>query len=546
MMPGGTDWKENVKQAGKAREALREHCRAWLHGHDETQLDFILAVAITAGGAEEGEKLWGIVVGVSSSGKSEDEKMVFGVADARLSDLTAAGLLSWIGADKKNAKVTGLLTRLPSPAFVVIEDLAPLMSDTADKRNRSKLVAMLRKVYDGEVQRDLGGTPGQASWQGHVTMLAASTKVIDQQSALLDEAGPRWLIYRSKEADSATRVHGARGALSAAEKKAKRARAAGLATEAVRHGRIAFGHMELSDTATGTLGDIAVAVGIMRGNVPRDGYGRREIIGLASTEEPYRLAAQLQLLARAAMAYGYSEERAVGLARTVALGTVPPDRMKALEVLCDGETHNASEIGREKKMHRHVAGRALEDLAQLRITVCTNEDAVIPGISKTWRLARTDEGRISAHVIGGMGVGTKNGKHPPVPPEGEDLEEDPGRERSTADTLFVPGLDGYENPDGTYNWDAIYAMADHTPHAPEGLGGRRTGQALVVADRSAKSLWQHLGGRRAPSPAFPSPGSRATLATWTRWWSSWCAARTASFIRPVSRARLPSASASAR
>ena len=238
-MPGGTDWTENVRAAGKAREDLREHCRDWLHGHDENQLDFILAVAITAGTAAESEKLWGIVVGVSSSGKSEDIKMIFGVADARVSDLTAAGLISWIGADKKNAKTSGLLTRVASPAFIVIEDLAPMLADTGDRHNRSRLVAMLRKVYDGEIQRDLGGTPGQAEWHGHVTMLAASTKVIDQQSAMLDEAGPRWLLYRSTEADAAIRVHGARDKLSAKEKAAKRERAAALAAEAVRHGRIA-------------------------------------------------------------------------------------------------------------------------------------------------------------------------------------------------------------------------------------------------------------------------------------------------------------------
>ena len=196
-------------------------------------------MAITAGTAAESEKLWGIVVGVSSSGKSEDIKMIFGVADARVSDLTAAGLISWIGADKKNAKTSGLLTRVASPAFIVIEDLAPMLADTGDRHNRSRLVAMLRKVYDGEIQRDLGGTPGQAEWHGHVTMLAASTKVIDQQSAMLDEPGPRWLLYRSTEADAAIRVHGARDKLSAKEKAAKRERAAALAAEAVRHGRIA-------------------------------------------------------------------------------------------------------------------------------------------------------------------------------------------------------------------------------------------------------------------------------------------------------------------
>jgi hypothetical protein len=175
--------REARQLAAQARRELHEHNQGWLHDADVNQLDFTLCVAVTGGSTENDEKLWGIIVGGSSSAKSEDIKMVAGTADARLSDLTAAGLISWMGTGK-NMKPTGLLPRLRSPAFVVIEDMAPLLSDTADKRNRSKLIALLRKVYDGEVQRDLGGTPGPLDWYGKVTMLAASTKVIDQLSVV--------------------------------------------------------------------------------------------------------------------------------------------------------------------------------------------------------------------------------------------------------------------------------------------------------------------------------------------------------------------------
>jgi hypothetical protein len=421
---GGTvDPGQAVLAAAQARHELHEHNQGWLHDADVNQLDFTLCVAITGGSAEDDEKPWGIVVGGSSSAKSEDLKMVFGTADARLSDLTAAGLISWMGTGK-NMKRTGLLPRLPVPAFVVIEDLAPLLSDTADKRNRSKLIALLRKVYDGEVQRDLGGTPSPLDWQGKVTMLAASTKVIDQQSALLDEAGPRWLLYRGTEATAADRLDGSGRRLSAEQKAEARKAARELAAKVVRNGRIAFGHMELTEHAAGVLGNIAVAVGILRGSVPRDGYGKREIIGIASTEEPYRLAAQLQLLARAALAFGHDEASAVGLARTVALGTVPPDRMKAMEVLCDGRQHSAPEIGRKQDMHRHVAKRALEDLQQLRVTACVNEDADADDppagwnrMAKLWELAGTTESGVSAHVIKAALLGTKSRNHPPSPPQ---------------------------------------------------------------------------------------------------------------------------------
>lgn len=219
--PGGTDLQQARELAKQARMALHEHNKGWLHDADSSQLDFTLCVAITGGSTDDGEKLWGIVVGGSSSAKSEDIRMVFGVADARLSDLTAAGVISWAGTGR-NMQPTGLLGRLPSPAFVVIEDLAPILSDTADRQNRSKLISILRRVYDGEVQRDLGGSPGQLAWHGRVTMLAASTKVIDQQSALIDEAGPRWLLYRGKESSALTRLAGTGRRVDAAERSAAR------------------------------------------------------------------------------------------------------------------------------------------------------------------------------------------------------------------------------------------------------------------------------------------------------------------------------------
>jgi hypothetical protein len=293
---------------------------------------------------------------------------------------------------------------------------------------------------------------------------------LNQQSALLDEAGPRWLLYRGTEATALARMGGSRRKLSADAKAEARKTAASRAASVVTNGRIAFGQMKLTDHAAGLLGDIAVVTGILRGSVPRDGYGRREIIGLASTEEPYRLVAQLQLLARAAMAFGHTEASAVGLARTVALGTVPPDRMKVMEVLCDGARHNPSEIGRKQDMHRHVARRALEDLEQLRVTGCAYlgdvtktwngevpddpVEAELRGLKKEWQLAGTVESGITAHVIKAGGLARKVVIPSPAP-------LDQGSRNSRKDdyalvSLFVPP---------SLDWAAMWAVADLSAQA---------------------------------------------------------------------------------
>jgi len=112
VRPAGRDWEHSREIAAQVRAGLDEHNRTWLHDPDASQLDFTLCVAVTGGSPDEGEKLWGIVVGGSSSAKSEDIRMVFGVADAKLSDLTAAGLISWMTTGK-SMKRTGLLTPMP-------------------------------------------------------------------------------------------------------------------------------------------------------------------------------------------------------------------------------------------------------------------------------------------------------------------------------------------------------------------------------------------------------------------------------------------------
>ncbi len=57
--------------ASTARQELHEHNKTWLHDPDVNQLDFILCVAIAGGSAEDGEKLWGIVVSASSQPLSQ-------------------------------------------------------------------------------------------------------------------------------------------------------------------------------------------------------------------------------------------------------------------------------------------------------------------------------------------------------------------------------------------------------------------------------------------------------------------------------------------
>lgn len=270
-----------------------------------------------------------------------------------------------------------MLTRVPEKAFITIADFSTILA-SSDKGLRDQLFADLRRVYDGELHRDLGNMERGLNWSGRLTMLAASTPAIDEYSSHSDKLGPRWLYYRGTaiRKPTAARRAGAGRRISERQLEASRAEARNLFTQTARAGQAAYPSVTLSDAAEAELGDTAVAAAVCRSPVPRDGYGRREIIGLPVTEEPYRLGYQLKSLACGLIAIGLAEDDAVALARRCAMDTVPPVRVRVLWALReDGAALTHGAIGKIVGVDRKVPRRALEDLRALGITCCPVEDS---------------------------------------------------------------------------------------------------------------------------------------------------------------------------
>ncbi len=391
-----------MTDAHQAREHLHRHITGWLGERECSQADFAAAVAASTGG--DGEPLWGMMIAPASSAKTETVRMASGVRNASLDEFTSASLLSFSKA--KVPQPVGVLMRIPPKALITVADFSTILA-SSDKGLRDQLFADLRRVYDGELHRDLGTMPRGLSWRGRVTMLAASTPAIDDYASHSDKLGPRWLCYRGTAAvnPTAARRAGAARRLSEQQLERNRARACELFTMMALAAMAAYPHISLTSAAEAELADIAVTATLLRSPVPRDGYGRREIIGLPVTEEPYRLNAQLRSLTRGLMAIGYPEGGAADMARRCAMDTVPPVRIRVLMPLRDGASLTHAAVGKITGMDRKVARRALEDLRALGITECPVEDNdlmvedtasyvfrdkddhVIP---KRWRLAMPD------------------------------------------------------------------------------------------------------------------------------------------------------------
>lgn len=402
-------------------DGLLGHLRTWQDGTDLAHVTFALAVAVSAA-ETTGDPLWGMIVGPPSSGKTEAVRTLDDITDDRVDELTAAALLSWSRA--KQPKETGVLTRVPNPALLTVGDFSTVLA-TSDHGGRDQLFSLLRRVYDGAVTRDLGNAPTALRWEGHLTILAAVTPAIDDYSTHSDALGPRWLYLRMADVPRATRRRAA--GRRTTDLAAKRAVARQAAREAVLTARGHLRDVDLTDDTLTTLGDAAIVVAAARGAVPRDGYGRREIIGMPVVEEPHRLVGQLQLLTRSLLALGLTVGEAEHIAVRAALDTIPRSRLAVLTALAHGEVHTVSTLADAAGLNRKVARFAVEDLREVELTCCPVEDdadvddlADLRTIRRDWQLT-TDLGDLAAAVLTRQAerahpLGTKKGGPPPIPP----------------------------------------------------------------------------------------------------------------------------------
>lgn len=385
--------------AGRLGDLLRE-----LRGYqDLADPGHVLAVLAAAATRDiDDEPAWLLLVAPPSSGKTEAVRMLDGAADAHLNDVTAAGLLSWSKA--KQPKPVGALQRIGARGLMTFGDLSNLLA-TSDRGGRDQVFGMLRRMYDGHVTRDLGNAEHPLEWKGRVTVVAAVTGVIDNYSAHTDALGPRWVNYRIPERDTRAKRRAARlarrGSLSEHRQRARQ-----LAADIVESARRRISGTNVSEAMYDAIEDAALVTCWGRAAVPRFGYGKREIDGPATIEEPPRLIKQLHGMARGLLALGLDEETATALVRKVALDSMPAVRFAVLDALAKGGQALTAEVGRLAGLERGVARRTLEELEVVGIVrserdgpTSNLDDAETDRRPCQWRLVGEDGALVSRVLV---------------------------------------------------------------------------------------------------------------------------------------------------
>lgn len=386
-----------------ALAAYIDQLRAWLDLPDPSHILLVLAAASTR--AATGEPLWLMLVAPPSSGKTEAVGLLGGVADARLDDITPAGLLGWTRG--RESHPSGVLTRIDKTALITIGDLSTLLA-SSDRGSRDEVFALLRRAYDGEVTRDVS-PPGKAApgarlhWAGRITMVGAVTGAIDRYAVHADELGARWVYFRLLHRDTPSRRRSARAARGGGLDHHRRV-ARQSADQLIAAAADYVEKVAVSDAVADVIEDAALVTCWGRAAVPRHGYGKREIDGVPTVEEPPRVVRQLHMLARGLLALGLTDEAVTVLVRRVALDSMPVARHAVLAALAQspGEHVSTAELAGLADLHWNVAFRNAEDLEQIGVVAGVRNERdpadETGGRVVGWRLTGED-GDLVAEVI---------------------------------------------------------------------------------------------------------------------------------------------------
>lgn len=391
--------------------ALLADLRTWMHLPDPTPLLAALAVAVTAEDGQ-GDPAWLLLVSSPSGGKTELVRLFDAIVARRLDDVTVGGLLTW--SKGKRPRPVGLLANVHR-GLVSFGDLSSMLAGS-DHRSRDHLFALLRRVADGEVNRDIAPPSGEVvdgslHWRGRVQIIGAVTGVIDRYANHNAALGDRWLLCRMVERRRAAALCRPR------DLPGHRDRTMKLVGELVHAARAQLSDDDVSDELFEVIADVAQVTALGRSSVPRASWGRREIEGQPITEAPWRLIRQLSEVARGLRALGLDDGRSAAVCRRLACDSMPTARLGPLVALAASpEPRSTAQVARAASLHWHVAARQLEELALIGVVdslsladdgseqpdvVISDSDISAPDrrVSTRWRLSPDDADLIS-RVVG--------------------------------------------------------------------------------------------------------------------------------------------------
>jgi len=369
-------------------DQLKNNLRSILYFEDTSVIDVLMAshIAFRLG---LGDKLWLLLIGESSAGKSQllrplkvaSPDFVFTV-----DDITENTLLS----GKQGGDVS-LLKEIGDMGTIVMSDLTVLFSKNSESRNA--VLSQLRMVYDGEMTKRIGTGTGEIAWKGNVQIIGGCTNSAYRFFAEVADMGERFLYYAMPPVD--------------AEPMTRMAVMGTLTTTQIDE-RIGGWYREYMETVVrerrgnpvvlephhvDLIVKNALFVARMRTPIVVDDFSKK-ITHIPKSENPARVAKQLKSMVFGLLAMGLSDERIKEIVERCAWSMGSYERRVILKALVGsgyGDTFKTEVVGNIMGLSTEVAERYLQDLAAIGIV---QRDGAINahGVSEfSWSISKQDD-----------------------------------------------------------------------------------------------------------------------------------------------------------
>lgn len=357
----------------------------WLYYKDDNIVD--MALAVVASNAHRSDPLWVIIVGASSSGKTEILRALDNHPDTYFIDsITPATFVTGF------TKAKGILERMgPEPKTFVLQDLSTVISKPP--YDRMQILDNLRQIYNGKYYCEWGNGK-KFAWNGKVSVIAACTPDIENHSIAMGELGERFLYYRVEADDDDTRT---KMMAKAREMEGKEHIARKEIAEAI-HGVInsvqgkEVGSITMDKSYCDWLEAMVDMTTMLRSPVKRNHY-RREIIEYTPHKEgPGRMYKACRVLMKSlAMVRGKTaiDENDYELVVKVCLDSIPSVRREAMRALI-------------KISHMGGGGVKAKDVAKMTGYQSTESigyhlaDLAALGVVDRWIKDKSEEGGLAA------------------------------------------------------------------------------------------------------------------------------------------------------
>ncbi len=277
----------------------------------------------------QGDPIWLMVIGGSSSGKTE---LINALSDVKtckqLTSITPNTLLS--GMRPIKGQETSLLLQWGARFTILFKDFASILS--MQKDDLTQIMAQFLQLFDGELTKQTGNG-AKLTWRGKANVIAASTEKIHVMEQKFAATGVRFIFFTLPLQDRIKTTK--RSAQIAHKLPGLREKIREEFTEYIEHmiPTVTGTDWEIDDAISDKLIEAADFATIARSPVERDYRGKMEMV--LSTEFPMRLSNQLHNLARAEMAQngGILSEQSASNLYKVALDSIPKGRRLVLREL---------------------------------------------------------------------------------------------------------------------------------------------------------------------------------------------------------------------